>query len=351
MKRKIEKCKVCGSWSWTDVYPEVLGFRIDRKFAIHRCADCRTVATSHPLTGKELASYYDSQPVASNGKSEDEWVEDYLRNREDYWYKLGYYNRLAEIRRIFPKAKKILDIGCDAGFFLDFLREHGYETFGLEVSERCHAIATKKLKLNVKKAQVSELAKGELPPIDVVTMYDVLEHTEDPRSDLVAIKEIMEYDGKIIINLPNLDSFISRVTGAQWNKLIPPSHTFFFTAKTLRHLVEEVDYDFVSVSTNNGTASELASELGTSLWRLLGFIFTPIADAYACKDLPFGEHKSILVAMVKLTKKLCGYLGFLVVPLMPFLTLFKKGEGLHLIAEKEQYYTSGIHLNGPLKFT
>lgn len=351
MERKTEKCKVCGSWSWTDVYTDVPGFGIDRKFTIHRCAGCGTVATSHPLRDRELSRYYDSQAVAFNGKGDDKLVESYLRNREDYWYRLGYYNRLAEIRRVFPKAKTILDIGCAAGFFLDFLREHGYETYGLEVSAWGHGIATKKLHLNVKKAHVSELKEGELPPIDVVTMYDVLEHTEDPRADLVVIKDLMEYDGKIIINLPNIDSFISRVTGSQWNKLIPPNHTFFFTAKTLRHLVEDVGFDFVSASTNNGTSSELAAELGASFWRLLGFIFPPLAQAYTCKDLPFREHKGVLVAMVKLTKKICSYLGFLVVPIMPFLTLFKKGEGLHLIAEKESHYTSGFELKGPFKLS
>lgn len=335
MDQKPEKCNICGASNWKNVYEDVPGFGIDRAFTIHRCTECGTTATANPLRGKDLKDYYDTQAVAFNGKGDDELVDSYLKNREDYWYKLGYYDRLAEIRRVAPNAKTILDIGCAAGFFLDCCREHGYETYGLEISSWGYGIATGKLKLTVLKKHISELKKGEIPAIDVVTMYDILEHTENPRSDLSEIKGVMKDGGTIIINLPNLDSFISKVTGAQWNKLIPPNHTYFFTQPTLRKLVEGVGFSFVYAKTNNGTAREFAAELGTSIWRLLGVVFPPAAKAYASKDLPFSKNRSLLVAAVKVTKTVFGYLGFLVVPVMPILTLLKKGEGLHLVAEKK----------------
>lgn len=316
------------------MYEAVPGFGIDRQFSIHRCTVCGTTATAMPLRGKELTAYYDTQAVAFNGRGDDELVDAYLRNREDYWYRLGYYDRLAEIRQVAPGAKTILDIGCAAGFFLDCCREHGYDVYGLEISSWGHGIATNRLKLSVLKKHVSQLKKGEIPPIDVVTMYDILEHTEDPQADLKDIRKVMRGGGTLIVNLPNMDSFMAKVTGPQWNKLIPPNHTFFFTQQTLRNLVEKVGFSFLYAKTNNGTAKEFAAELGASFWRLVGKVFPPAARAYARKDVPFSQEKSLLVALVKATKTVCGYLGFLVLPLMPILTLLKRGEGLHLVARK-----------------
>jgi 2-polyprenyl-3-methyl-5-hydroxy-6-metoxy-1,4-benzoquinol methylase len=131
---------------------------------------------------------------------------------------------------------RLLDIGCGCGYFLHHARESGFAVRGLEISHRAA--------LTAKREQGCEVITGDLEkiadiggPYDVITMWHVLEHLEDPVAALQKAKESLAGDGSIFIEVPNLNSAKFRLAGAQrrWTGGNHPRyHLSFFTLRTIK---------------------------------------------------------------------------------------------------------------------
>jgi 2-polyprenyl-3-methyl-5-hydroxy-6-metoxy-1,4-benzoquinol methylase len=147
----------------------------------------------------------------------------------------------------FKTRGRLLDIGCSAGFFLKVARDFGWETCGLEISEDTAAIATQRYGLQV---IVGSLQESTFPPgyFDVVTLWDVLEHLQDPKKTLSIINQILTTDGIVVISTPNIDGLFPRLSYKVakvinfWRHPEPPRHLFQFSKKTLGRLLERTGF-------------------------------------------------------------------------------------------------------------
>ncbi|MCL5411604.1 MAG: class I SAM-dependent methyltransferase [Patescibacteria group bacterium] len=328
------RCKMCGSLETDVFYEDVKGYGIEKCFDLRKCSSCKTIFTYPFLSDEILSTYYDTQQVAFNGLGTDYLVIDYLKHREKYWKDLGYIGRVKEILKFYPEAKSILDVGCGAGFFLDCARENGLETFGLEISNWGFGVASRELKLNVLKSTLAKIGPKVLPPLDVITMYDVLEHSDNPVRDMNLSYNMLKKGGIVVINVPNVDSFISHLTKKYWNKLIPPNHTFHFSAETLTKLLTKTRFRVIAMSTNNGDSGELVGEVASTPWRLIGRVFSHVENAYSLRMEPISQHKNITLALVKGSRKTFSQFRFVGDIIKPLLIKYNKGEGLHIIVQK-----------------
>jgi 2-polyprenyl-3-methyl-5-hydroxy-6-metoxy-1,4-benzoquinol methylase len=96
--------------------------------------------------------------------------------------------RLNKIRRLLGLGSgHLLDIGCGPGFFLDVARAHGWQVSGVEISTSAAEYARHAVGLPVVTGSIESVA---LPrgSVDMVTMWDVLEHVPDPAGAFRAAK-------------------------------------------------------------------------------------------------------------------------------------------------------------------
>jgi SAM-dependent methyltransferase len=75
-------------------------------------------------------------------------------------------------------------------------------------------------------------------PFDVITMWHVLEHLPDPMAALERSHELLAPGGRLIVSVPNNDSWQARLGGDDWLHLDIPRHLFHFTPGSLSGLVE-----------------------------------------------------------------------------------------------------------------
>lgn len=139
---------------------------------------------------------------------------------------------------------RILDIGAAAGFFLKVAKDNGWETYGVEPSKWLVDYGNRNFQVNMKQGALKD---GEYPDdfFDVITMWDVLEHTADPLSELKEVYRILKPCGILVVNFPNINCMLARLAGRRW-WFILSVHLYYFTTKTLKAMLNVAGFEFLN---------------------------------------------------------------------------------------------------------
>jgi len=135
------------------------------------------------------------------------------------------------------KKRKILDLGCGAGFAMSIIDDDKWEKFGLEVSKKAIETAEK----YIPNIHIGVLEKDTYPRefFDLVFSHHVIEHVPDPIDFIRNINKIMKTHGNLIIATPNFDSGAARRFGENFRLLHDKSHISLFSDFGLRKLLED----------------------------------------------------------------------------------------------------------------
>jgi 2-polyprenyl-3-methyl-5-hydroxy-6-metoxy-1,4-benzoquinol methylase len=328
-------CRICKANKIITKYKNVAGYKINRSFSIKECLNCGVCFTDPFLNSKEYKKYHNAHQVVFNGAGKDSDVDQYLEDKDLEWEKLGYATRLKNIIDIKPNMRRVLDVGCGAGIFLDYLKNKGFYVEGVELSPWGYNIAKNRLGLKIHNNLIENLT----PPsnkFDVITLYDVLEHTTNPNDFLITLKKWLKKDGVVIINLPNIDSMISNSTKDLWNKLCPPDHTFHFNNKSISYLLNKNGYNPISITTNSGNPGESLGQLAVGTWRKVGGHNKAVAKSLKMLNKPYSSNKSLLLALIKGTRVVGNRMGFFMQPYLRRIDKKAKGEGLNIVCNLYQ---------------
>lgn len=189
-------------------------------YTITRCLSCRLVFVREQVTIPELIQYY------SQSDGEDFVYAD-PENVENLNY---YFRKLKElIERRIPRGR-ILDVGCSAGYFLDVMS--GWERYGIEIPSTWAEMARKTYgdHIHVGTLEDSHYEDGFF---DVITLQDTFDHLVDPLDSLDRCRRILKPGGRIVIKVHNIECLYARLSGRAFYAIIPPSHLFYFSRKTL----------------------------------------------------------------------------------------------------------------------
>lgn len=149
-----------------------------------------------------------------------------------------FIDYLKKIEKI-VSGRKILDIGCANGYFLDLARQRGWQTYGVEISEYAVREAEKK----GHRAFLGALDKLNIEErFDCIAMWDVLEHIPQPKDYLKIARGLLVEEGTLIINTIDKSSLWAKFWGKRWNAIIPPEHLLFFSGKNLNYLLDKTDF-------------------------------------------------------------------------------------------------------------
>jgi len=154
---------------------------------------------THPQPEPEnLGRYYESDDYISHTDGNRSLFEKLYHTVKQK----ALRDKIKLIQRFQPKRGKILDIGAGTGDFLVMAQKNGWDTIGLEPSEKARGIATSK---GVPFAN----ALSEMPDhsADVITMWHVLEHVPDVEAQITELKRILKPEGVIVIAVPNYKSY------------------------------------------------------------------------------------------------------------------------------------------------
>lgn len=245
------------------------------------CIQCDLAYIANPPSAEELARIYSD-------------AADYHAELKDpgskVWRRM---DRIADghidFLRLLPGGGNLLDVGCSTGQFLAKARGQGFDVAGIEFSEGSARFAADHFGLAVQQGSIHQctLPAGSL---DMVTMFDVIEHVPDPASDITAAWELLKPGGWFVLSTPNIDGLFPRLSfklaGAlnYWPHPEPPYHLYQFSVRTLsamltkagfepgpvRHDKMELSYTFGSLKTLARMPKRLAYALAFAPIDLLG---------------------------------------------------------------------------------
>src|SRR5262249_21224559 len=142
------------------------------------------------------------------------------------------FARSVEFIRGYRDGGRLLELGCAYGFFLMEAARH-FEVAGIELAAEA-AEHARRAGLNVLQGVADEANLRRIGHVDVIVLFDVIEHLSDPRATLALCDRYLDPGGIIVITTGDFGSPVARLTGARWRLMTPPQHLWFFTPTSLR---------------------------------------------------------------------------------------------------------------------
>ena len=192
---------------------------------ITKCTFCGLVQVVPMPSDKEIASFY----------------------REDMEHFAPYIDQIEVHREYFRKTlqtvipdrvgndRRLLDIGCAMGVFLEEAEKIGFRVQGTDVSADAVVYCRKK-GLQVTRPGL------ERRPFDVITAFEVIEHERDPLGMMERIYSLLKKNGVVVLTTPNHASIWRTLMGKWWVGYHHPEHVTFWDPLSLTFLMKKAGF-------------------------------------------------------------------------------------------------------------
>ena len=197
--------------------------------------------TSPQPTSDKLPEYYKSEDYISHTDSS--------RNLFEKAYhlvrKISLKKKLNLINSFSFETKKLLDIGCGTGDFLQTAKQNNWNVSGIEPNQSARNIANKKTNNSV--FDTEQLLKFEVHNFDVITLWHVLEHLPDLENQMIVFKKLLKPNGTLIIAVPNYESYDAKYYKQFWAAYDVPRHLWHFNKESISKLVSKQFMEVIKV--------------------------------------------------------------------------------------------------------
>ena len=144
----------------------------------------------------------------------------------------------------------LLDVGCGKGWFVQAAIDRGWLAHGIDVSLAATKHAQINLELHNIRCGTLEEAGYSRGLFDVITIWETVEHLEEPKSLLEAVVACMKPGGYLFLSTPNGGSLYASLLGGEWHGFtIPQYHIVYYSPGTVRRLLESAGLSDIRVMT------------------------------------------------------------------------------------------------------
>ena len=138
----------------------------------------------------------------------------------------------------FILGKRVLDIGCGGGFFVNAARRLSAEATGLDVDTQSIAYARRHFpQCNFIQSSFDDFRADQ--PFDFVHCSEVIEHLPDPHALMRLLRQCCRTGSHVFITTPDLGSPDVPGDISSWPGFAPPAHVGLFNEHNLTRLFEQ----------------------------------------------------------------------------------------------------------------
>lgn len=238
----VAVCLVCGGSNPRRRY------QITR-FQVLECTDCAQIFL-HPLPSEREIHELFAELYSTGGGSVPE-----LKSYYGFCYEDSPSNPLVQLYSSWldkiearHPVGTLLDVGSGTGLFLAVAKRRGWEVYGIDSSVEATGYAREHFDLDLWVGDFADFgARGQR--FDVITGWDIIEHSRDPVALLAAMRGCLAPGGSVVLSTPNQHSILDVIAGAMYRltggmltqaleKFYIEQHFLYFTPDSLGRALE-----------------------------------------------------------------------------------------------------------------
>ncbi|MBE7439958.1 MAG: class I SAM-dependent methyltransferase [Spirochaetales bacterium] len=267
--KALKPCDGCQSESFRFLFSKAAAN--GQSFDLVECQECRLMQVNPAPTAKELSALYQ---------------DTYFQKRTDRGYDNYFSPALrAEIRRVFALnladlgffewemelfdsrlRRRSLDIGCAAGYFVEFLEERSWQAWGVDISRSALAAGLSR-QLSLLEGDFLTLPELEKGSFDLISMWATIEHLESPLAALRRIRDLLAPGGRALLSTCRR-GLLSTLYGPRWRYVNVPEHLYYFTVAGIEEVARAAGLGVVrQISYGSGMTTKKGASLAYRLTK------------------------------------------------------------------------------------
>ena len=236
MRYETVPCILCNTYNYKPLFSKPC--ENGEEFTLVQCKNCGLEFVNPRPHYNEMHTYY----------------KEYFNKRTDRGYN-NYFSELMhrEVLRLLTlnladlqfydfesslQGKKYaLDIGCAAGYFVDYLTHRGWHAEGIDIAQDCIRFAQDTLHVN---AYCGDFLTFQFNKrYQCITLWATIEHLHNPDAFIEKIYSLLDDNGMLYLSTCRSSVFSARVLfGKNWRYYNFPHHLYFFSYRTLAKLLQ-----------------------------------------------------------------------------------------------------------------
>jgi SAM-dependent methyltransferase len=211
------------------------------RFQFVQCDACGLAYQNPRLRLEHIGAYYDDEYIAHRKRTDwgvltplYQWAME-KHDRDKLALCEGYVSLGA--------GSRVLDIGCGAGTFLDRVRQaSGASVTGVDFKDLSHLPWMRNIDFRLGLFYEQDFGQDRF---DLITMWHFLEHDYDPQRTLRYARGLLAPGGRLVVEVPRLDSVSFRLYGNRWPGLQAPQHTVLYSKASLLDMMARAGLEVV----------------------------------------------------------------------------------------------------------
>ena len=227
-------CVACGSSLYTLKLTKKS--RLGESFDLVECNECRHKFVSPRPDEKSIAVYYQSDYFEFR---DDRGYDDYFSEKTKSEISRIFHLNLKDLnfKRFKSKSRNSLDIGCAAGYFVEYMKSLGWDAHGIDLCRNCIDVG-RSHGLNLLCADY--LSTEYNKKFNLITMWTTIEHLHRPEDFLKKICSDLDDNGILYISTCRADGIsFMKLFGSKWRFYNFPEHLNFFSIKNIKKFLNQ----------------------------------------------------------------------------------------------------------------
>ncbi len=196
--------------------------------AINRCEKCYHVQLTHAVNPELMFKEYLYVSGTTNTMRQHfDWFANFTKEYFDF----------ANAAR----PMNVLDIGCNDGTQLDYYKEKGLDTYGIDPAENLYERSSKNHTVFMKYFDMDFVVENP-QTYDIITAQNVFAHNYDPLKFLCAARNIMNSDSLLFIQTSQADMILNNEFDTIYHE-----HINFFNINSMNELCKRKELYLIDV--------------------------------------------------------------------------------------------------------
>jgi cyclopropane fatty-acyl-phospholipid synthase-like methyltransferase len=170
----------------------------------------------------------------------------------------NFARRLRTLERFLtPAHRRLFEIGCAYGIFLDLARDRFESVSGIDISTDAVSYAREHFGVDARAGDLLQMTPDRAG-YDTVCLWDTVEHLAHPDRYIQRIAEHMPAGAVLALTTGDISSLNARLRRERWRLIHPPTHLHYFSRRSMERMLDRFGFEVVHVE-HSGNSRRLGS--------------------------------------------------------------------------------------------